>query len=111
MVVWCDRRTRSDRAIGSSPRWSMASLPAPSTKPAPKRGSRVGAMAKKESEVGYAEALAELERILSELEAADVDVDVLAEKVARASELIRLCRDRIGNAKLQIDKVVAGLED
>ena len=68
-------------------------------------------MAKKESEVGYAEALAELERILSELEAADVDVDVLAEKVARASELIRFCRDRIGNAKLQIDKVVAGLED
>ena len=69
-------------------------------------------MAKRsDSEIGYAEALAELERILAELEAADVDVDVLAEKVARASELIRLCRDRIGNAKLQIDKVVAGLED
>ncbi len=63
------------------------------------------------SSIGYSEAIVELEAILADLEEADVDVDVLAEKVARASELIKLCRERIGNAKLQIDKVVAGLED
>jgi exodeoxyribonuclease VII small subunit len=62
-------------------------------------------------DIGYAEALDELETILAELEESDVDVDVLADRVARASELIRVCRDRIGNAKLQIEKVVAGLED
>ncbi len=62
-------------------------------------------------EIGYAAALDELESILSELEASDVDVDVLAERVARASELIRVCRDRIGHATLQIEKVVAGLQD
>ncbi len=61
-------------------------------------------------EIGYAEALKELETILAELERTDVDVDVLASRVERASELIRLCRDRIGNAKLQIDNVVKGLE-
>ncbi len=65
---------------------------------------------KKEEEIGYAEALKELESILAELERTDVDVDVLASRVERASELIRLCRDRIGNAKLQIDNVVNGLE-
>jgi exodeoxyribonuclease VII small subunit len=65
---------------------------------------------KKEEEIGYAEALKELEIILAELERTDVDVDVLASRVERASELIRLCRDRIGNAKLQIDNVVNGLE-
>ena len=65
---------------------------------------------KKEEEIGYAEALKELETILAELERTDVDVDVLASRVQRASELIRLCRDRIGNAKLQIDNVVNGLE-
>jgi len=65
---------------------------------------------KKEEEIGYAEALKELEMILAELERTDVDVDVLASRVERASELIRLCRDRIGNAKLQIDNVVNGLE-
>jgi exodeoxyribonuclease VII small subunit len=59
--------------------------------------------------LGYAEALAELEQILAELERPDVDVDVLADRVERASLLIRLCRDRIGNARLQIDSVVNGL--
>ncbi|MFM9036895.1 MAG: exodeoxyribonuclease VII small subunit [Actinomycetota bacterium] len=67
-------------------------------------------MAKNDDEIGYAEALAELEKILSELERADVDVDVLATRVQRASDLIRLCRDRIGNARLRIDGVVGGLE-
>ena len=65
---------------------------------------------KKDEEIGYAEALKELETILAELERTDVDVDVLASRVERASELIRLCRDRIGNVKLQIDNVVNGLE-
>lgn len=58
---------------------------------------------------GYAQALQELEQILAELERPDVDVDVLAERVERASVLIGLCRDRIGNARLQIDSVVDGL--
>ena len=65
---------------------------------------------KDSSEIGYAEASKELEKILSDLERTDVDVDVLASQVERASELIRLCRDRIGNAKMQIDTVVSGLE-
>ena len=58
---------------------------------------------------GYAEALAELETILAELERSDVDVDVLAERVKRAVELIGFCRARIGNARLQIEQVVADL--
>ena len=60
---------------------------------------------------GYAEALAELEAILGQLERADVDVDVLATQVQRAAQLIAFCRDRIGNARLQIDQAVAGLGD
>ena len=58
---------------------------------------------------GYAAALAELETILGELERTDVDVDVLAAQVKRASALIGFCRDRIGNARLQIEQVVAEL--
>ena len=60
---------------------------------------------------GYAAALAELETILSELEKTDVDVDVLAARVKRAAELIGFCRDRIGNARLHIEQVVADLGD
>ena len=54
----------------------------------------------------YAKALRELNKILGELESDDVDVDVLAEKVARASELIEFCRQRISGAKMQIEEVV-----
>jgi exodeoxyribonuclease VII small subunit len=63
-----------------------------------------------EPQPGYAEALAELDDILRELDSSDVDVDHLAERVARASQLIRICRERIGNARVQIEQVVAELE-
>ncbi|NQV97780.1 MAG: exodeoxyribonuclease VII small subunit [Acidimicrobiaceae bacterium] len=59
--------------------------------------------------IGYSQALEELESILAELEDNDVDVDKLATHVQRASQLIELCRERIGNAKLQIEDVVKGL--
>ena len=60
---------------------------------------------------GYAEALAELDGILGQLERSDVDVDVLAANVQRAAVLIAFCRERIGNARLQIEQVVAGLDE
>ena len=60
--------------------------------------------------IGYADALGELDTILAELEGSDVDVDRLAERVARAADLIALCRDRIGNARLRIDEVIADLD-
>jgi exodeoxyribonuclease VII small subunit len=59
---------------------------------------------------GYAQALAELDSILRQLEGADVDVDQLAERVARAAELIAVCRDRISSARLKIDEVIADLD-
>lgn len=61
------------------------------------------------NELGYAAALGELDTILRELEGSDVDVDRLAGQVARAADLIELCRGRIDTARLQIDRVVADL--
>ncbi|MFN6122553.1 MAG: exodeoxyribonuclease VII small subunit [Actinomycetes bacterium] len=46
-----------------------------------------------------------------QLERTDVVVDVLAAQVQRAAELITFCRDRIGNARLQIEQVVARIDD
>ena len=59
---------------------------------------------------GYSAALHELAGILRELEGSDVDVDRLADRVARAAQLIALCRERIGAARLQIDEVIADLD-
>ena len=62
-------------------------------------------------ELGYAEALTELETILAELEDDNVDVDVLAQRVSRAAELIQRCRDRINAAEMEVERVIADLDD
>ncbi len=61
--------------------------------------------------IGYADALAELESILEEIEDDAVDVDVLAARVKRAAELLRICRARITDAKTQVTQIVAELDD
>lgn len=60
--------------------------------------------------IGYAAAFAELEQILDELEDDEVDIDVLAERVARAAELIHVCRSRIASAQMNVEQIVADLE-
>jgi exodeoxyribonuclease VII small subunit len=60
--------------------------------------------------IGYGEALAELEVILDEIEDDAVDVDVLATRVRRAAELLRICRDRIASARVEVTQIVADLD-
>jgi exodeoxyribonuclease VII small subunit len=60
--------------------------------------------------LGYAAAMDELESILQEIEADDVDVDVLTTRVARAAELIRFCRERITSTRMEVERVVTQLE-
>lgn len=60
---------------------------------------------------GYAAAMNELEKLLADLEDDALDIDLLATKVERASELIRLCRTRISAARVQVDRIVADLEN
>ena len=62
------------------------------------------------ADLGYAEAMTELEGILEELEGDHLDVDVLAERVRRASELIKLCRTRISRAQEDVNRIVTDLE-
>ncbi len=59
---------------------------------------------------GYAAAVTELEAILTELEDDQIDVDHLAERVRRAAELIRFCRERIGATRVEVERIVADLE-
>lgn len=60
---------------------------------------------------GYAEAMREVESILSELDSNSVDVDVLATKVERASFLINWCTERITSAQMTVDSLVADLAE
>jgi exodeoxyribonuclease VII small subunit len=63
-----------------------------------------------DDDIGYADAMSELGEILEELERDDLDVDVLAARVRRASELIKLCRGRIARAQSDVDRIVTDLE-
>ena len=61
-------------------------------------------------EIRWADAIGELETILTRLDDDALDVDVLAAQVARAAELIGLCRDRIANTKLEVERIVGDLD-
>ena len=60
--------------------------------------------------LGYAEALAELESILDELDDDRLDVDQLAVRVERAAHLVQLCRERVAGARLAVEEVVTDLD-
>ncbi len=65
-------------------------------------------MGKKEAK--YSEAVDELNQILADLEDERVDVDQVSEKVKKAIELIKLCRQKIENTEMEVKKIVKDFE-
>jgi exodeoxyribonuclease VII small subunit len=55
--------------------------------------------------------LTELEKIIGEIESEAIDVDALAEKVKRATYLIKFCKSGLRNTEKEIKKVLAEIED
>lgn len=63
-------------------------------------------MAKKTSDkMNYGEAMAEIEKILASLQEENADVDSLAERVKRASELIAACRAKLRKAESDVNAI------
>ena len=60
---------------------------------------------------GYAAAMAELEEILEQIEGDEVDVDALSVLVTRAVELVRFCRTRIDATRMEVETVIAALDE
>jgi len=56
--------------------------------------------------ISYSDAVAEIESILQKIEEGSMDVDALAEKVSRVTELLKICRDRLSLTEAQIDKIL-----
>ncbi len=67
--------------------------------------------AKKKTTLSYSDGSTELEAILDEIESGDADIDVLCEKVERAAELIKLCKEKLSGTELRINKVVEELAE
>ncbi|MBC7188773.1 exodeoxyribonuclease VII small subunit [Candidatus Aerophobetes bacterium] len=58
----------------------------------------------------YSKAIEEIEEILKYIESQEVDVDVLVEKVKRATELIRFCKSKLKTAEEELHKTLIELE-
>ena len=60
-------------------------------------------MAKKKlGEFSYDAAMKELQNIAAHLQGDSISIDDLAEKVSRATELIRLCREKLRHTETEI---------
>jgi exodeoxyribonuclease VII small subunit len=59
----------------------------------------------------YASAMTELEKIVQDIESGEIDIDVLSEKVRRASELITFCKDRLRNTQKEVDKTLIDIQE
>jgi exodeoxyribonuclease VII small subunit len=64
----------------------------------------------RKNKLTYTSAITELEKIVEEIESGEIDVDVLTEKVKRASELIKFCKDSLRNTQKEVDKTLIDIE-
>ncbi|MEI6949685.1 exodeoxyribonuclease VII small subunit [Paraflavisolibacter sp. H34] len=59
----------------------------------------------------YEAAYKELKQIALEIETESVPVDVLAEKVKRASFLIGYCQDKLRSTEREVDNIISQMEE
>lgn len=64
-----------------------------------------------EQTLTYEEAYNELKQIAREIENESVSVDVLANKVKRASELITFCQTKLKSTESEVNKIIAQMEN
>ncbi|RYJ44269.1 exodeoxyribonuclease VII small subunit [Flavobacterium beibuense] len=63
-----------------------------------------------EQNLTYEQAYAELESIAREIENETISVDLLADKVKRASELITFCQEKLKNTETEVNKIIGQME-
>jgi exodeoxyribonuclease VII small subunit len=63
-----------------------------------------------ETNFNYEAAYKELAQIAKEIENETVSVDVLAQKVKRASELITFCQTKLKNTEAEVNNIIAQME-
>jgi len=63
-----------------------------------------------EENLNYESAYNELAQIAQEIETESVSVDILAEKVKRASELIAFCQTKLRSTETEVNKIIKQME-
>jgi exodeoxyribonuclease VII small subunit len=61
--------------------------------------------------MNYTDAYQELMDIVQEIENGDISVDVLSEKVKRASMLLRFCKEKLKQTEVDVDQILKDLSE
>jgi exodeoxyribonuclease VII small subunit len=64
-----------------------------------------------EKKISYTEAMKELEAIVAEIEQGEITIDMLSEKVKRASELIKVCKSKLTTTEEDVNKILSEMKD
>ena len=62
-------------------------------------------------ELTYSKAFAELEKIVSQIENDEIEIDKLADQVKRASELLRFCKEKLKKSEKEITNIMKDIEN
>ncbi|MCC6759292.1 MAG: exodeoxyribonuclease VII small subunit [Candidatus Omnitrophica bacterium] len=60
------------------------------------------------TEIKYSKAIKKLDEIISKIEGEEIDVDELADNVKEAVDLLKVCKNKIEKAQMDVKKVVDG---
>lgn len=58
----------------------------------------------------YDEAIQEIEQILEQVELGNLEIDQLSDKLKRVSQLINICKTKIGKTEEEINKILKNIE-
>lgn len=60
-----------------------------------------------ENELTYEQAMSQLEKIVSQIETGDIDIDCLSEKLKEAKTLVSYCQDALKHVEKDVSKVLS----
>lgn len=63
-----------------------------------------------EQDITYDQAYTELKTIAQEIDNESITVDVLAQKVKRAADLIKFCQEKLRATETEVDKIIKQME-
>ncbi|MFN7181346.1 MAG: exodeoxyribonuclease VII small subunit [Planctomycetota bacterium] len=68
-------------------------------------------MNREKSEISYAEAMKELEKIVEDIKNENISIDELTEKIKKATSLIKLCKEKLRDTEKNINEILKEMGD
>lgn len=62
-------------------------------------------------ELTYTEAFEQLQEIVSKMENADISVDELSDNIKKATQLIKICKDKLTKTEAEVNETIAELNE